>query len=498
MKKKTAFTLAATVGAATAITPAILANNGQQAAAATDTNSSTQIGTIKIIAADGAQVFDANGTGITHDLKQVGTVWPVYGTGNFGTQSTYALGNNQYILASEVQFTAAQSSSVTLKTSITPASGTIQVSAAATATVYDSTGKATGKILPASSQWKYFGTTSINGDPYYSVGGDQFVAADMAAVMSAANASVSSDSATSSTQAETPAKTPTKTSTAAKTPTTSVKQAPSASKTPAIGQVRITTATATLLKNDGKSVVFNADGSVKRVTKGSTWKVFDVLRIGSGTYYDLGGGQYVGASHAQYSTSTSASTVSAPAVKAPAKSTSTAATKTSTSKSVSSAPTKSSTATVLGTVNITTATATLLKSDGHSVVYNANGSVKRVTKGSNWKVFGVLHVNGGIFYDLGGGQYVGASHVHYTAGTTRQTAPATTVFIAKATINYVPGYGIQVWHADNSAVTNANGTAKKLAHGTQWKVFSRLVKNGHVYYGLGGDQYIDSSYVIIS
>ncbi|WP_155286459.1 SLAP domain-containing protein [Lacticaseibacillus zhaodongensis] len=495
MKKKTALTLAATVGAAAAVTPAILADNGQQTAAATNSSSAAQTGTIKIIAADGAQVFDSTGAGIAHNLKQVGTILPVYGTIKFGDQSAYSIGSDQYILASEVQFTATQTSSKTvpLKNSntttgptIKAASGTIQISANSAATVYDASGNTTAKTLPADSKWKYFGTTTIGGTEFYSVGGNQFVAIDMAAVLAPTSASTTT---TPSTDTSTPA--------AATNPTTTSKPVPSspASGTPAIGQVKITTATATLLKKDGKSVVFNADGSVKRVTLGTTWKVFDVLRIGSGTYYDLGGGQYVGASHAQYSTAVAAKTVSKPAgatetSKAPAKSPSVKAT--TSSKAVTS------TANVIGSVSITSPTATLLKSDGRSVVYNANGTVKTVKQGSSWKVFAVRHVNGGIFYDLGGGQYVGASHVHYTASTVKKVAPVTTVFIAHATINYVPGFGIQVWHADSSMVTKADGTPKKLMHGSHWKVFNRLVKDGHVYYGLGGDQYIDSSYVILN
>ena len=32
-------------------------------------------------------------------------------------------------------------------------------------------------------------------------------------------------------------------------------------------------------------------------------------------------------------------------------------------------------------------------------------------------------------------------------------------------------------------------------NGTQWKIFNQRIVDGHTYYGLGGDQWIDSSYV---
>ncbi|WP_155286900.1 SLAP domain-containing protein [Lacticaseibacillus zhaodongensis] len=63
-------------------------------------------------------------------------------------------------------------------------------------------------------------------------------------------------------------------------------------------------------------------------------------------------------------------------------------------------------------------------------------------------------------------------------------------------INYVRGYGIQVWTLDGKVVYNKNGTAKKLQHGTNWRIFGSVLNlNGSRMYNLGGDQFIDANFI---
>lgn len=77
-------------------------------------------------------------------------------------------------------------------------------------------------------------------------------------------------------------------------------------------------------------------------------------------------------------------------------------------------------------------------------------------------------------------------------------APATITGVAKVT--YIKGYGIQVWdsYQHGQIVTNPNGTAKKLAHGTRWKVFATVQHDGHNWYNLGGDQWVDGNFVTVA
>ncbi|WP_461219470.1 SLAP domain-containing protein [Lapidilactobacillus salsurivasis] len=67
-------------------------------------------------------------------------------------------------------------------------------------------------------------------------------------------------------------------------------------------------------------------------------------------------------------------------------------------------------------------------------------------------------------------------------------------------ISYVPGYGIQVWdsYKDGKIVRDANGKAKKLAHGTAWKVFKKITIKGTTYYNLGGNQWVSNDYAKFS
>lgn len=123
-----------------------------------------------------------------------------------------------------------------------------------------------------------------------------------------------------------------------------------------------------------------------------------------------------------------------------------------------------------------------------AAIVNSQGqdTGRRLAKGTDWKGFGTLTIGGATYYCLGGDQYVAASDVG-------ASVPLTAV----GTVSYVPGYGIQVWTQDSGLVFNENGSAKKLAHGTSWKVFAKMTLRGTTYYNLGGNQWLDGSYLTI-
>ncbi|KRM72236.1 C39 family peptidase [Lacticaseibacillus brantae] len=80
--------------------------------------------------------------------------------------------------------------------------------------------------------------------------------------------------------------------------------------------------------------------------------------------------------------------------------------------------------------------------------------------------------------------------------TTAAQTTAANDFVAQAfvgQVNYVPGYGINLWQFD---ANNQRSSSRKLAHGTSWKVFGYQVINGTKYYNLGGNQWLDARYIV--
>lgn len=89
--------------------------------------------------------------------------------------------------------------------------------------------------------------------------------------------------------------------------------------------------------------------------------------------------------------------------------------------------------------------------------------------------------------------------------TTKATTAKAKNYLGTVHVNYNKHYGIQIWTkegkavlynaADAKAAGKKVGSAKKLPGQSSWKVYSKYTKNGKTYYGLGGDQYIEASYV---
>jgi hypothetical protein len=64
-------------------------------------------------------------------------------------------------------------------------------------------------------------------------------------------------------------------------------------------------------------------------------------------------------------------------------------------------------------------------------------------------------------------------------------------FPEQATIHYVPGYGIAVWHLGQGAM---HITSKTLTDGTSWRVYGSQIIGGMTWYNVGGNQWIDAQY----
>ncbi|WDF82865.1 SLAP domain-containing protein [Lacticaseibacillus pabuli] len=127
-------------------------------------------------------------------------------------------------------------------------------------------------------------------------------------------------------------------------------------------------------------------------------------------------------------------------------------------------------------------------------------SGRTLPKNTNWKVSNVtVAPNGDVFYKVGTNQYVRADAAKLNTNAAQDLKGDTSIAVKKvATVKYVPGYGIQVWKNDfKTMVKNADGSAKKLADKTSWKVSGIVKHNGHVFYRVGSNQYIDASYATL-
>ncbi|WP_155286876.1 SLAP domain-containing protein [Lacticaseibacillus zhaodongensis] len=146
-------------------------------------------------------------------------------------------------------------------------------------------------------------------------------------------------------------------------------------------------------------------------------------------------------------------------------------------------------------------TGTATVSGAKATVYNSKFAKtgRKLNVNSKWKVFGIVVAsNGHAYFNIGGGQYIPVSAAPLHATTIKGKADTSIPVKTKATIKYKPGYSVQVWGKNfANFAKNANGSNKKLKHGTSWKVFAIVKHNGHLYYDLGGTQYLDAAYATI-
>lgn len=125
--------------------------------------------------------------------------------------------------------------------------------------------------------------------------------------------------------------------------------------------------------------------------------------------------------------------------------------------------------------------------------------VKYLPKNTNWKVFKVASYNGHNWYNLGGNQWIDGQYVTLnsskkaTNSTTIATDGKITPINKIVSINYSGRGKVAVW---NNFDQSKHITGKYLASNTNWKAFKIATDaNGHKWYNLGGNQWIDSTYI---
>lgn len=333
-------------------------------------------------------------------------------------------------------------------------------------------GQGTNKYLANQSKIKFIQIKNVNGHAWYEL-------ADNGGWVDGSY--VKEDPAT-----KTPQTTTTGTQTEAQKSTTAKNdnQKAASTKENYSGVIEIT--------NDKGAAVYSDTVSTAKTSRTlpakSNWKAFFIIHRGGLSWYNLGGNQYVLVSDISPVTSKNDATKKSETTKTENNDTKKPTTDTSSTASFK----------VSGTTTITNHNGATVYSDPST----AKSTNRKLAYGTNWKTFSAIHINGYLWYNLGGNQYVQATDVEFNgqkANSTSETKPTTpsttqtTDTTGTLKINYKPGYGIRVWGQPGK-----QALAKTLKTGSNWKFFKTAQVNGKTWYNLGGNQWIDGQYALVS
>lgn len=117
-----------------------------------------------------------------------------------------------------------------------------------------------------------------------------------------------------------------------------------------------------------------------------------------------------------------------------------------------------------------------------------SGSVDTAVPGSYNLVYTATNVSNGKTTTL-------TRRINVVSGNSGTDGADDTITEFKATgyVDYVPGYGINVWDAPNG-----RATGQKLPDASAWKISHKATANGKVWYQVGKNQWIDSAYVSLN
>ncbi|BDR58990.1 hypothetical protein [Xylocopilactobacillus apicola] len=119
----------------------------------------------------------------------------------------------------------------------------------------------------------------------------------------------------------------------------------------------------------------------------------------------------------------------------------------------------------------------------------ADGSLRKLQHGTAWKYDQVAtYADGSTWYRVGKNQWIQGEYASKTAVVAPSSWSITDIE-GVGTINYVPGYGVNLWTSPDQTTWT-----RKLDHGTAWKYFKIARKDGVTMYNLGGNQWVDGTY----
>ena len=123
---------------------------------------------------------------------------------------------------------------------------------------------------------------------------------------------------------------------------------------------------------------------------------------------------------------------------------------------------------------------------GINVWYKPNGifTGQRLLHGTVWKIFQkAVNSKGQVYYQVGSNQWIDGQYVSFDPISAMQPLKGI------AAVNYVPGYGINLWRTPS---TTGGYYERKLAHGSKWKVFGQQ----NNFYNIGNNQWLEAKYAI--
>ncbi|WP_276805091.1 SLAP domain-containing protein [Lactobacillus hominis] len=296
----------------------------------------------------------------------------------------------------------------------------------------------TSRTLAKGSNWKSFYRVE-NGSTWYNLGGNQFVLA--------------SDLATKNTS-----------STAKENKPADTKKDTTKTNTTSDKNVTVVASKIVKVDNAKGAVIYSKPTTTAKTSRvlpnGSRWKTF--LQTDNGMlWYNLGGNQWVLASDLDASTSTKKDT-----------------TKTNNSNN--------SGFTDYSKVHQGTGTVTVHYKPGYGIaVWSQPGKNaipgKYLKHGTSWKYFKYVNVNGTIWYNLGGNQWVSGQYLinKNPEGIARYN------YLSNFTVKISNPKGAKVYADPNSGIT----TGRVLPKNSNWKAY-QVLGNGDRWYNLGGNQWV--------
>lgn len=115
-----------------------------------------------------------------------------------------------------------------------------------------------------------------------------------------------------------------------------------------------------------------------------------------------------------------------------------------------------------------------------------HATVKKLPAGTSWRAFSATPNGKSFLLNLGGDQWMSGDYVDLRGEYATQPLRGTVQLTAGARVAL-----------RKTANPNGKLTGKTLAPGSRWKVNGRAVYNGHTWYNLGGQQWIDSSRAVL-
>lgn len=124
---------------------------------------------------------------------------------------------------------------------------------------------------------------------------------------------------------------------------------------------------------------------------------------------------------------------------------------------------------------------------------NKKGSDYYLPHGSAWKIDQkATFKDGTVWYRVGTNQWVDGQYISFSPVNNGASQNVS----GTITINYVPGYSINVY--SSPLISSASWTGNQLKHGTKWEVFLKTTVNGKTFYNVGGNQWVNAEYVVFS